>query len=561
MVAADSPLLIDCPPGKHGCISSTHSSLDAAIAKFRMTALMWQAQVAEDIRAAGLGRRSFRLEEEWDLDTLTQESVRQGQGAGDLGSVVKVHIVRTNLTVKELRNKDLAQQNPAGKKKEELHSIFKAALRQHGAPFLGQAKPVVAGLILDSAYESRSDLILGHAALGAHDPDGLSLGIFGSHLTYAWPRFFEEIPGCLLDMTVPGDSVGNDNGECATMWEACTVGQGAFLHEVGHAFSRPHGKGIMSRGYSRDWAQAFLARTAKSLKTGVEGLGPVTPDSKHGCHWDLSDLVCFKNLPHFRIPTDGPVVPAEGPQVLFKDDMEQDVVKVAIFCEAGYARVLLDGKVQPNTSVEGPAKLVHFTFDYLESNYSRGKPLILELLCMNGKEASFDLWVLLNSRSWIKIPGSNIRLNKKSIGDPSTNDDSQPWAVMLAKRGPGNTLITANKIDIRVGCGLDGAVVYYRDGTSVPCGPRTSGYSGHNHGMGGHQARKLALPKGVEVTKIAVCHTGGVTDAGLEGLRIWLDNGKAMGALNEKGHGDRTVSYLGKFPCSVKAEKRIAILT
>lgn len=63
LVAKDSPLLIDCPPAKFGAISSAHNSLDATIAKFRTTALMWQALTAEDMREKGLGRRSFRLAE------------------------------------------------------------------------------------------------------------------------------------------------------------------------------------------------------------------------------------------------------------------------------------------------------------------------------------------------------------------------------------------------------------------------------------------------------------------------------------------------------------------
>ena len=40
LIAKDSPLLIDCPSSKQGAVSSAHSSLDAAIAKFRTTAYM-----------------------------------------------------------------------------------------------------------------------------------------------------------------------------------------------------------------------------------------------------------------------------------------------------------------------------------------------------------------------------------------------------------------------------------------------------------------------------------------------------------------------------------------
>lgn len=73
MTACDSPLVIDCPPHKRGGVSSAHSDLDAAIAKFRMTAYMWQAMTAEDFRQKGVGRRTFRLDEEWAIDTVSSE--------------------------------------------------------------------------------------------------------------------------------------------------------------------------------------------------------------------------------------------------------------------------------------------------------------------------------------------------------------------------------------------------------------------------------------------------------------------------------------------------------
>ena len=74
-MANDSPLLIDCPPAKGMGISSAHADLDAAVAKLRMTAYMWQAMTAEDLRAKGLGRRSFRMEEEWSVDTVSRDFV------------------------------------------------------------------------------------------------------------------------------------------------------------------------------------------------------------------------------------------------------------------------------------------------------------------------------------------------------------------------------------------------------------------------------------------------------------------------------------------------------
>lgn len=232
MIAQDSPLMMDCPPYKAGGLSSTHSSLDAAIAKFRTTAYMWQALTAEQMRAAGLGRRSFRLDEEWAVDTTSRTAYTSFQDASKaLGTTAKIHLIRSDKTVAEIRDANVAQQNERGRKRDDLHKYFEAALKAHGGIFASTNRPVVAGMILDSQFSMEQDLVVGHAALGCHNHKGLSLGMFGSHLSYSWPRFLEEIPSCLTDTTPPGDTVCNDNGECETSWEACSIGQGAFLHE------------------------------------------------------------------------------------------------------------------------------------------------------------------------------------------------------------------------------------------------------------------------------------------------------------------------------------------
>jgi hypothetical protein len=258
MVSKDSPLLIDCPLTKRGGFSSTHSDLEAAIAKFRMTAYMWQAMTAEDLRAKGLGRRAFRLEEEWAADTVSRDFLNaayneslEREGAmryarysapfevhlciSDIAqrATAKIHVIRSSRTTREIRDASIAQQNPSAHGRNDLFDYFLDALKETGGPFASSAHPIVAGLILDSHYSITDNLIVGHAALGCHDPNGISLGMFGSHLTYSWPRFIEEITSCLTDTRAPGDKVGNDNGECHTMWEACTIGQGAHLHEVG----------------------------------------------------------------------------------------------------------------------------------------------------------------------------------------------------------------------------------------------------------------------------------------------------------------------------------------
>lgn len=533
MVAKDSPLAIDCPPRKYSGLSSAHSSLEAAIAKFRVTAYMWQALTAEELRKNGLGRRSFRLEEEWAADSLSQSFTHKVA----MQSTAKIHLIRADKTVAELRDAQVAQQNSNGRRRDDLHKIFSEALLAHGGPFASEAKPVVAGLILDSHYDAENKMILAHAALGAHNPNGLSLGIFGSHLTYSWPRFIEEVPDCLLDESAPGDRVGNDNGECESMWEACSVGQGAFLHEVGHAFSAPHTSGIMARGYSKEWPKCFLGKTAYCVHDKTKGVEPVTPTTANDCRWDIRDILRFVNLPHFRQPAD---LPRDDKTPSFEVRDDEEFTRVAVTCEAGIAQVVLDGKVEASPTLASPQTSLQYTLDELESRFNLQKPLEIEVLAMNGKHQTADLSRLLSNKSTIRVPGTSIRLQKQSVSSGEPQKDDWQWAVMLKKRGRHEELVPAHKIDIRVGCGLDGAVVYYKDGTQVPCGPR--GKNGRDPDMGGHQARKIAIPKRVDVVKVAVNKN---SSWGLAGLRMWFSNGKAMGALNKSSYG--TVETLGKF--------------
>ena len=537
LIAKDSPLQIDCPPSKFGGISSTHSSLDAAIAKFRMTAYMWQALTAEDLRAKGLGRRAFRLEEEWATSTLTRQSLHSRTA----GPVPKVHLVRTEKTTAELRDANLAQQNPRANKKDELHAIFSAALLDHGGPFASRTYPIVAGLILDSHYNPESGKhILAHAALGSHDPSSLSLGMFGSHLTFSWPRFMEEVPSCLLDTTPTGDTVANDNGECDVMWRACAVGQGAFLHEVGHAFGAPHTSGIMERGYSPDWPKALLG-CARDVDTS--SAAAVTPETEHECQWDIMDALRFRTHRHFWMPGDenlgngGPVVEVVEAE---EEDGESFLraqcgigIGAVVFTHEGKRTVAFQAK--PGEKVTS----IPYSRQELEKMGKKSKGVGMEVAAANGLQCTVaDVWVLLRTAATrVRVPGTKIRLAKQAVGSENLQADWVsgwwPWTVMLKKRGEDGNLVDASKIDIRVGCGLDGAVVYYKDGTKIPCGPR--GKNGHDPNMGGHQARKIALPRGVEITKVAVTKNG----CSLQGLRMWLSNGKAMGALNYRpGYSD-----------------------
>ncbi|KAL4749837.1 hypothetical protein BDW72DRAFT_213809 [Aspergillus terricola var. indicus] len=554
LVAKDSPLLIDCPPAKHGAFSSAHSDLDAAVAKFRTTAYMWQALTAEDLRSKGLGRRSFRLDEEWGENTILRTTHANAYGHANaqpaMGAVAKVHIIKSDKTVAELRDAQVAQQNPRGRDREALHRYFEAALASSGLPiFEAASRPVVAGLLLDSHYSPEQSLILGHAALGCHKAQGLSLGIFGSHLTYSWPRFLEEVPACLVDLRNSGATVGNDNGECETMRGACFVGQGAFLHEVGHAFGARHTTGIMARGYSRSWGMNFIEQ---------EGDNGVKDEAK----WDLRDVLLFKLLPHFALPGDEYPPSAEFKKaslvvdivVSDDDDDNNGVEMLKVFCKAGLAAVTVQsGNDEPReylSDVNGTRTTlyIHTTGNV----FDRTKPLRIEALGGNGKERIIkDAWLLFKDRPFIPIPGSKLVLRKQSVHSNSfeSRDDDEfiPWAVLLHHRGNDGNLHRATSIDLRVGCTMDGAVVYYADGERENCGPARNKYSGQLHQFGGHASESHDLPVGETIQKVTICRNDDGWGS-LAGIRMTLSNGESWGYLNyrdddgneagEEDHGD-----------------------
>ncbi|KAL4978265.1 putative peptidase family-domain-containing protein [Aspergillus desertorum] len=569
LVASDSPLLIDCPPAKYGAISTAHSTLDAAIAKLRMAAYMWQAFTAEDFRQKGLGRRSFRLDEEWGCDTTSIHGSREADGCV-MRNIAKVHIIRTDKTVAQIRDAQVAQQNPRGRDRDALHRYFETALSASGPPFTASCRPVVAGMILDSHYSAEQSLILGHAALGCHKPDGISLGIFGSHLAYSWPRFLEEVPACLTDNMPTGDTVGNDNGECASMRAACFVGQGAFLHEVGHAFGAGHTSGIMARGYSTCWGMGFVEHKRNMITDNLAGHGRKANRTKNEAKWDLRDLLQFKLLPHFALPEDEPVqnqsefrraavnirpgLPADDYDSTNenKDGDEEGAEYLQVTCKAGLAQVTIQGGdnepiisyTKAASGWKGDCTLFRINSDILNT-FDRTRPLRVTALGMNGKERTVsDAWNVLKDKPYISIPGSKVVLRKQAVqsdgfGEKKNDDDEAfiPWAMLLYHRGKDGKLHRATSIDLRVGCTMDGAVVYYADGWHENCGPaRDAG--GRPHQFGGHASELHDLPEGESIAKVLICHEDDGWGS-LAGIRMVLSNGEAWGHLNSgKVKGD-----------------------
>ncbi|KAE9964191.1 hypothetical protein BLS_008568 [Venturia inaequalis] len=299
LVAKDSPETFDVPPRR---MSAEGNNIDMAKRKYRMAAYLWQAYTADQMQRNGFFSRVFRLEEEWQPSTLGGESPQPWR------SEARIHVIRLDKTVAELRSPDYAQQNPNGKETGALFDIAMGACKSYFRAAPGQ-KQYVSAMFLDSHWDPKLKLITAHAALGGGD-DQLGLAIFGSQALHSYPSCIQDVIPAFTDCT-PTDTkcVANDCGESGSSWEAANIGIGAHLHEVGHLFGLPHRpSGVMLRDYVR------LNRTftvGEPFSTRTKSQGKQFCPREEECAWSRLDCLRFRYHPCFRhnmdryIPTDG----------------------------------------------------------------------------------------------------------------------------------------------------------------------------------------------------------------------------------------------------------------
>ncbi|SCU88484.1 LADA_0E10440g1_1 [Lachancea dasiensis] len=295
LVARDSPLVFDSPRSQqdkeHG------NDLELACRKLRIGARLMQAFTNEQMLRNGFGQRTFPFVEEYAEDTTFRQPALRNR--------VKIHILRSEKSVGELRNPNLAQQNPNASDAGGLFGIAMDALRNYGGPFkTTDQHPVQAAVMfLDTHWDSKNKLITAHAALGGGD-SSIKLAIFGSHGLYSWPSCIEDVVPYFTDDTRCSNSeVANDAGECGTHWECFTLTLGAFMHEIGHLLGCPHQEsGVMLRDYVR-LNRSFLTKEAFSTRTNSSGAKPpIFP--REECTWHRLDVLKFLHHPSFTVPQD-----------------------------------------------------------------------------------------------------------------------------------------------------------------------------------------------------------------------------------------------------------------
>lgn len=469
LLAKDSPGTFDAVPER---VQREGNGLDTAIRKFRMAAYLWSAFTGEQMFRSGFGRRSFRFEEEWQTGTLTLRD----KDVGQMRNEAKIHVVRTEKTVAELRDLNLAQQYRGATRDGELYSIAIDAVRNHFKPQPGQ-KQYVSVLLLDSHWDKQVQTITGHAALGGGTND-IQMAIFGSHALQSYPSSIEEVVPAFMDCTrTDTNFVGNDANESGSNWEAANIGIGAHLHETGHLLGCPHQEfGVMRRDYTR-LNRTFMTREPYSTRTKAQGLRLCLPSDE--CGWHRLDTLRFRFHPCFRLPSDPPVNSDESVQVWAVDNgrimvtAATGVAFIEVFVENdAICRTFLE-YINSDASNGGIPRQVMLTEGEIRQRLpedKKNKKVKIEIHSGGlGTHTVEDISSLRSKSVTVKLPNGQIGFRGGKLGH-SNLEGSQPEELFLESAFIQTKLLTS--IRVYHGLGLDGIEFCYEDSTSQLFGKR-----------------------------------------------------------------------------------------
>jgi hypothetical protein len=330
-------------------------------AKLDTVAKLMQTATAESLNAAGLGRKTFRLETDANGDVI-------------------IHTVKSN--------------RPAS----FYHAIpDDQILYREVANFLEpkfpttQAKNVV--LMGFSEYDAANRRDLSHTALG-----GGGQGLFGSLNLFSWPSNLQQVQPIFSDNTpVDPATAFDDSGGRHRMWGLAATTIGATLHELGHALGLPHSPvrtDVMSRGFDQINRMFILTEPAKDPTQPAQrpapetaaNFGRVSSERLAYTHWFDVDRKRTTRIAPPSVNVDG----ASG--------------KVEIFAPAGLRFMGIDrddltrdSKVWPG---EAP-KTVQLTRDEL-TKLAGGEGFSLLLIDDNGSQTSVGAAQFANPATFIR---------------------------------------------------------------------------------------------------------------------------------------------------------------
>ncbi|RYX80992.1 hypothetical protein EON83_26035 [bacterium] len=249
-------------------------------AKLNIVAKLMQTATAESLNAAGLGRRTFRLETDANGDVIVH-TVNSGHPAS------YYHAFSDDQVLYREVNNMLVPQFPTT-----------------------EAKNVV--LMGFSEYDAVKRRGLSHTALG-----GGGQGLFGSLDMFSWPSTLQQVQPIFNDNTPVDPTVTfDDSGNRGRMWGLSATTIGATLHELGHALGLPHSTfrySVMSRGFDQinrmfSLTEPVKAPNAPPLISKPEETATfdrVSSDRLAFTHWFEMDKKGYTKLPSPKIQVDG----------------------------------------------------------------------------------------------------------------------------------------------------------------------------------------------------------------------------------------------------------------
>ena len=289
VLASDSPGTFDTVPERRG---REGNDVETAVQKYRMAAYLWQAHTADHMYNHGLFMKSFRYEEEWQLGTVTSRD----RPNGHMRNEAKVHVVRVDKTMAELRDMSLARLDGTVQTTGSLFDQVADAISRRFQVQPGQNQ-YVSALFLDTHWDKKSNLLTGYVAQGG-TRDGLHLALFGSQSLQSYPRCIEEVVSAFTDCTrTDTEFVANYRNESPSNWESASAGIGEHLQilqgVLGCAPPEQYGK--------QHWYfnRTFLVHDASSLRT-QERSRLITRVDEMQLH--RLDALRYKLHPYFKLP-------------------------------------------------------------------------------------------------------------------------------------------------------------------------------------------------------------------------------------------------------------------
>ncbi|KAI9845443.1 MAG: hypothetical protein M1837_004921 [Sclerophora amabilis] len=491
LVAKDSPLTYDAVPER---IQREGNGLESAIRKFRMAAYLWQAFTGEQMYRNRLGRRCFRFEEEWQTGTLSYRDRQLGQ----MRNEAKIHVIKSDKTVQQIRDLNIAQQYEKASKKGDLFGIAMDAVRQYFKPMPNQSQ-YVSVLILDAHWDSKVGTIRGHAALGG-GADNIQLAIFGSQSLQTYPSSIEEVVPAFSDCTRTDTKyVANDCNEAGSNWEAANIGIGAHLHETGHLLGCPHQEsGVMLRDYVK-LNRTFTCREPYSTRTKSPGQRLCLP--KDECGWHRLDCLRSRYHPCFRLPSDPQLNGEDSVQVWGVgggNAMATSTIGIG-WIELYAGDDLCKAHVEYGDSIGSGAspRQIPLSESDLRAKLpdsAKGKRLKVEIFSAGqGKQTIEDFSQLVSKQATVKLPNGQIGYPGAKLGH-SKMAGSKPQEVILESAMLQTKLLV--QVKVYHGSAVDGIEFVYEDFTTQLLGKRGGKPGGYEFNLGNaavHLVKALSL--------------------------------------------------------------------